>query len=180
MKILDNIDNPRQLRLIAKEHLPTLCAELRQTIISGISKTGGHLGSSLGALDLIVALHYVFNTPKDKIVFDTGHQTYAHKLLTGRKAKFSTIRQKGGLSGFLKIYESEYDTFGAGHASTALSAALGMAVARDQKKENHKVIAVIAGFSHFNNESNFSIANILFPKSFKLAPIWYKSKLSII
>ena len=144
MKILDKINTPAQLRLIDKALLPELCKELRQEIISTIAKNGGHLGSSLGATDLIVALHYVFNTPKDKLVFDTGHQTYAHKLLTGRKDAFHTIRKKGGLSGFLKIYESEYDTFGAGHASTALSAALGMAAARDQKKEHNKVVAVIA------------------------------------
>lgn len=144
MKILDKINTPAQLRLLKKELLPELCHELRQEIISTIAKNGGHLGSSLGATDLIVALHYVFNTPKDKLVFDTGHQTYAHKLLTGRKDAFHTIRKKGGLSGFLKIYESEYDTFGAGHASTALSAALGMAAARDQKREDNKVVAVIA------------------------------------
>ena len=144
MKILDKINTPAQLRLLKKELLPELCQEIRQEIISTIAKNGGHLGSSLGATDLIVALHYVFNTPKDKLVFDTGHQTYAHKLLTGRKDAFHTIRKKGGLSGFLKIYESEYDTFGAGHASTALSAALGMAAARDQKKETNKVVAVIA------------------------------------
>ena len=144
MKILDKINTPAQLRLIDKKLLPELCHEIRQEIISTIAKNGGHLGSSLGATDLIVALHYVFNTPNDKLVFDTGHQTYAHKLLTGRKDVFHTIRKKGGLSGFLKIYESEYDTFGAGHASTALSAALGMAAARDQKKEHNKVVAVIA------------------------------------
>ncbi len=144
MKILDKINTPAQLRLIDKNLLPELCKELREEIISTIAKNGGHLGSSLGATDLIVALHYVFNTPTDKLVFDTGHQTYAHKLLTGRKDVFRTIRKKGGLSGFLKIYESEYDTFGAGHASTALSAALGMAAARDQKKEHNKVVAVIA------------------------------------
>lgn len=144
MKILDKINTPAQLRLMDKNLLPELCHEIREEIISTIAKNGGHLGSSLGATDLIVALHYVFNTPNDKLVFDTGHQTYAHKLLTGRKDVFHTIRKKGGLSGFLKIYESEYDTFGAGHASTALSAALGMAAARDQKKEHNKVVAVIA------------------------------------
>ena len=144
MKILDSIKSPEQLRMIDPNLLPQLCEEIRQTIINTVSKTGGHLGSSLGAVELITALHYVFNTPKDKIVFDTGHQAYAHKILTGRLAKFNTIRKKGGLSGFLKIYESPYDTFGAGHASTALSAALGMAMARDQKKQNHKVVAGVS------------------------------------
>ena len=143
MKVLPSIKSPKDLRLIKKEHLPTLCEELRQTIIATISKNGGHLGSSLGAVEIITALHYVFNTPQDKIVFDTGHQAYAHKLLTGRQAEFSTIRTQGGLSGFPKRHESEYDTFGVGHASTAISAALGMAIARDQKKENSKVIAVV-------------------------------------
>jgi 1-deoxy-D-xylulose-5-phosphate synthase len=144
MKILDKIKSPEQLRLMAAALLPELCEEIRRHIIQTVSKTGGHLGSSLGAVDLITALHYVFDTPRDKLVFDTGHQAYAHKILTGRQEKFSTIRKKGGLSGFLKIYESEYDAFGAGHASTALSAALGMSMARDQKKETNKVVAVVA------------------------------------
>ena len=143
MKVLSSIQSPKDLRLIKKELLPTLCQELRDTIISTVSKNGGHLGSSLGAVEIITALHYVFNTPEDKIVFDTGHQAYAHKLLTGRQKEFEHIRQKGGISGFPKRYESPYDTFGVGHASTALSAALGMAIARDQKKEKSKVIAVV-------------------------------------
>ena len=143
MNVLPSIHSPKDLRLIKKEHLPTLCEELRQTIIATASKNGGHLGSSLGAVELITALHYVFNTPDDQIVFDTGHQAYAHKLLTGRQDKFSTIRTQGGLSGFPKRYESEYDAFGVGHASTAVSAALGLAIARDQQKKNHKVIALV-------------------------------------
>ncbi|MBQ9971307.1 MAG: 1-deoxy-D-xylulose-5-phosphate synthase [Elusimicrobiaceae bacterium] len=143
MKVLPSIQSPRDLRLIKKEHLPTLCEELRQVIIDTASKNGGHLGSSLGAVEIITALHYVFNTPEDKIVYDTGHQAYAHKLLTGRQKEFVKIRTKGGISGFPKRHESEYDTFGVGHASTAISAALGMAVARDQKKDGSKVIAVV-------------------------------------
>ena len=143
MKVLPSINAPRDLRLIKQELLPTLCEELRQEIIQTASKNGGHLGSSLGAVEIITALHYVFNTPEDKIVFDTGHQAYAHKLLTGRQKEFASIRTKGGISGFPKRHESEHDTFGVGHASTALSAALGMAIARDQKKENSKVIAVV-------------------------------------
>ena len=144
MELLEKINSPKDLRKLKKEQLPELCQEIRNYIIETISHTGGHLASSLGAVDFIVALHYVFNTPEDKLVFDTGHQAYAHKILTGRKEGFKTIRKQKGLSGFLKIYESEYDTFGAGHASTALSAALGMACARDQKKEKNKVIAVVA------------------------------------
>lgn len=143
MKVLPSIQNPRDLRLIKKELLPTLCEELRQVIIDTASHNGGHLGSSLGAVEIITALHYVFNTPEDKIVFDTGHQAYAHKLLTGRQKEFATIRTQNGLSGFPKRTESEYDTFGAGHASTAISAALGLAIARDQRKGKNKVVAVV-------------------------------------
>ncbi len=144
MKVLPTVKNPSDLRNIKRELLPQLCEEIRQEIIHTTSKNGGHLGSSLGAVEIITALHYVFDTPKDKIVFDTGHQSYAHKLLTGRQGKFRTIRTKGGLSGFPKRSESKYDTFGVGHASTALSAALGMAIARDQKKSDSKVIALVA------------------------------------
>ena len=143
MKVLPSIQSPKDLRLIKKELLPTLCEELRSVIIETASKNGGHLGSSLGAVEIITALHYVFNTPEDKIVFDTGHQAYAHKLLTGRQKEFATIRTHHGISGFPKRPESPYDTFGVGHASTAISAALGMAIARDQKKEKSKVIAVV-------------------------------------
>ena len=143
MKVLPSIHSPQDLRLIKKEHLPTLCQELRDVIIKTASKNGGHLGSSLGAVEIITALHYVYNTPDDKIVFDTGHQAYAHKLLTGRQKEFATIRTEGGLSGFPKRSESEYDIFGAGHASTAVSAALGLAIARDQQHQHHRVIAVV-------------------------------------
>ena len=143
MKVLPSIHSPQDLRLIKKEHLPTLCRELRDVIIKTASKNGGHLGSSLGAVEIITALHYAYNTPDDKIVFDTGHQAYAHKLLTGRQKEFATVRTKGGLSGFPKRSESEYDAFGAGHASTAVSAALGLAIARDQQHQKHRVIAVV-------------------------------------
>ena len=144
MGLLEQIKEPRDLRQLKREQLPQVAKEIRQRILDTISKKGGHLASSLGSADLTVALHYVFNTPEDKIVWDTGHQTYGHKLLTGRQDRFDTIRQLNGLSGFLKRDESPYDTFGAGHASTAISAALGMAVARDQKKENNRVVAVVS------------------------------------
>ncbi len=144
MKVLPTVKTPADLRNIKRELLPQLCQEIREEIIKTTSKNGGHLGSSLGAVEIITALHYVFNTPKDKLVFDTGHQAYAHKLLTGRQGKFHTIRTKGGLSGFPKRSESKYDEFGVGHASTALSAALGMAIARDQKNSDAKVIALVA------------------------------------
>jgi len=143
MAILDMIDSPAELRLIRRDLLPGLVAEIREKIIDTCSKTGGHLGGSLGAVELITALHYVFDCPEDKIVFDVGHQAYAHKILTGRASRFETNRQFGGISGFPKMAESEYDAFGVGHASTSISAAYGMACARDIKGGKNKVIAVI-------------------------------------
>src|SRR6185437_1206424 len=144
MAILEQIKDPKDLRRLKREQLPLLAKEIRQRILETVSKKGGHLGSSLGTTELTIALHYVFNTPSDKLVWDTGHQTYGHKLLTGRQDRFDSIRQLGGLSGFLKRDESGYDAFGAGHASTAISAALGMAVARDQKKEDNRVVAIVS------------------------------------
>lgn len=144
MGILEQIKDPRDLRQLSRDQLPQLAKEMRQRILDTVSKKGGHLSSSLGATELTIALHYAFETPKDKIVWDTGHQTYGHKLLTGRQDRFDSIRQLNGLSGFLKRDESIYDTFGAGHASTAISAALGMATARDQKKEDFKVVAIVS------------------------------------
>jgi 1-deoxy-D-xylulose-5-phosphate synthase len=144
MAILEQIKDPKYLRLMRREVLPQLAKEIRQRIVDTVSKNGGHLGSSLGATELTIALHYVFDTPTDKIVWDTGHQTYGHKLLTGRQDRFDTIRQFKGLSGFPRRDESPYDNFCGGHASTAISAALGMAVARDQKKEDHHVVAVVS------------------------------------
>jgi 1-deoxy-D-xylulose-5-phosphate synthase len=142
-KFLDNIRYPSDLRKLEVKDLRTVCAELRDYLIDCVSKTGGHFGAGLGAVELAVALHYVFNTPEDKIVWDVGHQAYPHKILTGRKERMYTIRQMGGLSGFLKRTESEYDAFGAGHANTAISAALGMAVARDLAGKNFRVVAVV-------------------------------------
>jgi 1-deoxy-D-xylulose-5-phosphate synthase len=142
-KFFHQIDSPEDLRKVDKKNLRAVCAEVREFLVDSVSKTGGHLGAGLGAVELAVALHYAFNTPHDKLVWDTGHQAYPHKLLTGRKNRFHTMRQLNGLSGFLKRDESEYDTFGAGHASTAISAALGMAVARDFAKEAYKVVAIV-------------------------------------
>lgn len=144
MTILEMIKKPADLKVIKKELLPQVCKEVRDRILDVVSRKGGHLGASLGATEFTVALHYVFNAPKDKIVWDTGHQSYGHKILTGRYEKFETLRQYGGISGFPNRKESEYDVFGAGHASTALSAALGVAAARDIKKEDFKVVAVIS------------------------------------
>lgn len=144
MSLLENIKNPSDLRKLDKSKLPQVCREVRDKILNVVSRKGGHLGASLGATEITVALHYVFNTPKDKLIWDTGHQTYGHKVLTGRQDRLETIRQHGGLSGFLTRKESEYDVFGAGHASTAISSALGVAAARDLKKEDFKVVAVVS------------------------------------
>ncbi|MBI4248904.1 MAG: 1-deoxy-D-xylulose-5-phosphate synthase [Elusimicrobia bacterium] len=144
MPLLDQIHSPADLRKLHPDILPDVAQEVREKILEAVSQVGGHLGASLGAAELTTALHYVFNTPEDRLVWDTGHQGYGHKVLTGRSPQLKTIRQMDGISGFLRRGESVYDTFGAGHASTAISAALGMAVARDQKKENHKVIAIVS------------------------------------
>ncbi|MBI2384910.1 MAG: 1-deoxy-D-xylulose-5-phosphate synthase [Elusimicrobia bacterium] len=144
MELLKDIDSPSDLKKLKPDQLPKVAAEVRAFILDTVSKLGGHLASSLGSTDITVALHYAFDTPKDKLVWDTGHQTYGHKILTGRRERMNTIRQFGGISGFLKRNESEYDSFGAGHASTAISAALGMAVARDLKGESNKVVAIVS------------------------------------
>ena len=143
MKLLDNINTPQDIKHLDKDELNILCGELREYVIESVSKTGGHLASNLGVVELTVALHRVFNTPDDKIVWDVGHQTYIHKILTGRKNEMPTLRQFNGLSGFPKRSESIYDVFDTGHSSTSLSAAIGMARARDLKKENYEIVAVI-------------------------------------
>ena len=142
-RLLEGINNPDELRLLKPEQLSQLAEELREEIITTVSKTGGHLASSLGVVELTVALHYVFNTPQDKIVWDVGHQSYAHKILTGRRKQFHTLRQHKGISGFPRREESIYDVFNVGHSSTSISAALGIAEARCLNGETHKVIAVI-------------------------------------
>ena len=143
LKYLKNIQTPKDIRDYNIEQLRELCDEIRNYTIDTVTAVGGHLAPTLGAIELTVALHYVFNTPKDKLIWDVGHQAYAHKILTGRFGSMNTIRQFGGLSGFLKRTESEYDVFGAGHASTSISAALGVAAARDQNNQDFKVSAII-------------------------------------
>jgi 1-deoxy-D-xylulose-5-phosphate synthase len=143
LSLLEHISSPADIRRLEPSQLPVLADEVRDRLIDVISGLGGHFAPGLGVVDLTVALHYVFDTPRDRLVWDVGHQGYPHKVLTGRNERFPSIRQKDGLSGFLKRDESEYDTFGAGHAATSISAALGMATARDLRGENHKVIAVI-------------------------------------
>ena len=162
------LDNPSDLRQCSEEQLQQVCDETRQFLIDTVSKIGGHLAAGLGTVELTTALHYVFNTPDDRLVWDIGHQAYPHKILTGRRDELHTIRQPGGLSGFLKRNESEYDTFGAGHSSTSISAALGMAVAAEQQKLERDVVAVIGdgsltagmAFEALNNAGDMD-ANII-------------------
>jgi len=142
-KILEKVNYPEDLKGLSIPELALLAKEIREFIINTVCETGGHLAPNLGAVELTIALHYIFNTPYDKIVWDVGHQAYAHKIVTGRKDRFYTIRQYGGISGFPRINESEYDSFGVGHASTSISAALGLVCSRDLRGEKHKVIAVL-------------------------------------
>ncbi|MES2348989.1 MAG: 1-deoxy-D-xylulose-5-phosphate synthase N-terminal domain-containing protein, partial [Pseudomonadota bacterium] len=143
MNLLENIHTPADVRKLTRTQLTPLAHELRSYLLDSVSKTGGHLSSNLGTVELTVALHYVFNTPHDRIVWDVGHQTYSHKILTGRRDRMHTLRQLNGISGFPKRDESEYDTFGTAHSSTSISAALGMAQAAKIKGEHRHAIAVI-------------------------------------
>src|SRR6185437_5548324 len=141
--LLDGISDPSDLRLLAASDLRQVADELRAELIDSVSVTGGHLGAGLGVVELTVALHYVFDTPRDRLIWDIGHQAYPHKIITGRRARMRTLRQGGGLSGFTRRSESAYDPFGAAHSSTSISAGLGMAVARDLKGGHNNVVAVI-------------------------------------
>jgi 1-deoxy-D-xylulose-5-phosphate synthase len=179
-RLLDGIEGPSDLHGLSTEELELLAQEVREEIINTINTVGGHYASNLGTVELAVALHRVFDSPRDKIVWDVGHQAYPHKLLTGRRDRFSTIRQYGGLSGFLARDESEHDVFGAGHASTSISAAYGMAVARDLKGEDYHVTAVIGdgamtggmAFEALNNagHSNRRFIVILNDNEMSIAP----------
>ncbi|MCB1922771.1 MAG: 1-deoxy-D-xylulose-5-phosphate synthase, partial [Gammaproteobacteria bacterium] len=142
-ELLDDIASPADLRALTTGQLPAVAAEVRRFLVNTVSQTGGHLAAGLGVVELTVALHYVFNTPHDRLVWDVGHQAYPHKILTGRRERMHTLRKKDGLSGFLKRDESEYDAFGAGHSSTSISAALGMAVAAKTAGQAREHIAVI-------------------------------------
>ena len=141
--ILDQVETPEDIRVLDIKELESLASDIREYILDTISKTGGHLAAGLGTVELSIAIHYVFNTPIDKIIWDIGHQCYPHKILTGRKNKLGSVRKYKGISGFLKIKESEYDVFGAGHSSTSISAALGMAIARDFQNKKHNIISII-------------------------------------
>src|SRR6187455_937918 len=141
--LLQTINSPEDLKKLSREKLHQVCDELRQYIIDVVSVHGGHFGASLGVVELTVALHYIYNAPEDQLVWDVGHQAYGHKILTGRRDQFHTLRQYEGISGFPRREESVYDAFNVAHASTSISAALGMAVARDLAKKNFHVVAII-------------------------------------
>ena len=141
--LLDRVEEPADLRRLTERQLRQFADELRRETIAVVSDTGGHLGAGLGVVELTTALHYVFDTPRDRLIWDVGHQAYPHKIITGRRARMRSLRQADGLSGFTKRSESVYDPFGAGHSSTSISAGLGMAVARDQTGGDHHVVAVI-------------------------------------
>ncbi|MCK5180974.1 MAG: 1-deoxy-D-xylulose-5-phosphate synthase, partial [Dehalococcoidia bacterium] len=142
-RILEKVNKPGDVKELDQDKLDDLCSEIRELLVSRVSENGGHLASNLGAVELTVALHRVFDSPKDKIIWDVGHQSYTHKLLTGRRQRLDSLRQYGGLSGFTSRDESPCDPFGAGHASTSVSAALGMAKARDLAGDDYQVVAVI-------------------------------------
>src|ERR1700724_555803 len=157
-RLLDGIHSPADIKALREQDLPQLAQEVRDELIRVLSQTGGHLGPNLGVVELTIALHRVFDTPRDRFVMDVSHQGYVHKMFTGRLDRFSTMRQYGGLNGFLLRTESEHDCYGAGHAGTALSAALGMAVGRDLKGGAEHVIA-IAGDAAFTNGVSFEALN---------------------
>src|SRR5258708_31848389 len=157
---LDHIQDPAHLRALPVEVLPKVAEELRDFLVTSVSATGGHLGASLGAVELTLAMHYVYDTPQDRIVWDVGHQAYGHKAITGRREKFPTLRQYEGLCGFPKRNESEYDTFAVGHAGTALSAAFGMALGRDMLKKNFHVLAVVGDAAIPNGLAMEALNNI--------------------
>src|SRR3954470_2094838 len=143
MSLLETIHDPSDLRKLPRAQLKAVADELRAFLLDSVSKTGGHLSSNLGTVELSIALHFVFDTPYDRLVWDVGHQTYPHKILTGRRDRMGTLRQLGGVSGFPQRSESEYDAFGTAHSSTSISAALGMAMAAKQKGENRYTVAII-------------------------------------
>ncbi len=176
---LDKIQTPDHLRALPPEALPKVAEELRDFLVTSVSKTGGHLGASLGAVELTLALHYVYDTPKDRLVWDVGHQAYGHKAVTGRREKFPTLRQFEGLCGFPKRNESEYDTFAVGHAGTALSAAFGMAMARDIRHKDFHVVAVVGDAAIPNGLSMEALNNIGDHPNLNLTVILNDNEMSI-
>lgn len=177
--LLSRIHSPDDLKRLTPEDLPKVAVEMREFLIRSVSRTGGHLGASLGTVELTLALHYVFDTPRDRLVWDTGHQAYGHKILTGRRERFSTLRQAGGLCGFPKRSESEYDTFAVGHAGTALSAAFGMARARDLLGKDFRVVAVVGDAAISNGLSMEAMNNIGHHRQTDFTVILNDNKMSI-
>ncbi len=177
-KLLDTIHSPADIKSFTVPELEALAQEIREQLILVLSKTGGHLGPNLGVVELTLAMHYVFNTPADKFVFDVSHQAYIHKLLTGRRERFRTMRQPGGLNGFALRTESDHDCYGAGHAGTALSAALGMAVARDLAGTKENVIA-FAGDAAFTNGISFEALNNIAEQTKRLIVVLNDNEWSI-
>ncbi len=177
-RLLDNIDSPADVKKLTVPQLEILAQEIRDELIFVLAKTGGHLGPNLGVVELTLAMHYVFETPKDKFVFDVSHQTYVHKLLTGRRGRFNTMRQPGGLNGFALRTESEHDCYGAGHAGTSLSAALGMAVARDRAGTKEHVLA-FAGDAAFTNGISFEALNNIAEQTKRLIVVLNDNEWSI-
>ena len=163
--LLHSINSPKDLKKVSIDKLETVSEEVSTLIKDTIQEKGGHYSSPLGVVDLTVALHYVYDSPNDKIIWDVGHQAYPHKILTGRRDNFNTIRQKGGISGFLKRSESEHDVCGAGHSSTSISSALGFAHSRDMRKENNKIVAIIGDGAMTNGLSYEAINNLGFHKT---------------
>jgi 1-deoxy-D-xylulose-5-phosphate synthase len=176
--LLETIDSPADVKRLSNAQMAELAGEIRECLIQTLSKTGGHLGPNLGVVELTLALHKVFDTPQDKLLFDVSHQAYVHKILTGRREQFETIRQPGGLNGFMLRTESEHDAYGAGHAGTALSAALGMAVARDMAGGNEHVIAV-AGDAAFTNGISFEALNNIAAQTKRLIVVLNDNEWSI-
>src|SRR3984957_3194216 len=176
--ILETIKSPADVKKLSLAKLETLAAEIRERLIIGGSKTGGHIGPNLGVVELTLAMHYVFDTPQDHFVFDVSHQAYVHKLLTGREDRFHTIRQPGGLNGFMLRTECDHDCYGAGHAGTALSAALGMAVARDLSGGSEHVVAV-AGDAAFTNGISFEALNNIADQTKRLIVVLNDNEWSI-
>src|SRR5271163_326695 len=176
--ILRTINSPADVKKLSIAELTQLAEEIRARLIVGVAKTGGHIGPNLGVVELTLAMHYVFDTPTDSFVFDVSHQAYVHKLLTGREKLFHTIRQPGGLNGFMLRTESEHDSYGAGHAGTALSAALGMAVARDLRGGNEHVVA-LAGDAAFTCGITFEALNNIAHHTKKLLVILNDNEWSI-
>jgi len=176
--LLDEINSPADIKGLSLVQLEALAAEIRERLIRSLSRTGGHLGPNLGVVELTLAMHFVFDTPTDKFVFDVSHQAYVHKLLTGRAERFDTIRQPGGLNGFMLRTESEHDVYGAGHAGTALSAALGMAVARDLRGSKEHVVA-LAGDAAFTNGISFEALNNIADQTNRLIVVLNDNEWSI-